>query len=168
MSFLRGLFGEKENPLLKRAGTLVESANMLSIGTCTPLLERFPILQKVDMEQWDFVLTVAAVFMASTRLNNLKLEESREEKLMEIVADHLNQWKPNEIRGFEDCKALFEREFDRLRATGHEPQFVAADAVGIWIVWNVLGHSPQSNEECDLVRATGTLVTHSFFNWWNT
>jgi len=82
--------------------------------------------------------------MAATRLNNLRLGDTREDNLMEVVAKRLNEWKPDGIRGFEDCKGLFEREFDRLERAGHDPQFVAADAVGQWIVWNVLGRPPQT------------------------
>lgn len=167
MTFLRRLFREKQDPLLERAETLVQAANVNAVGMFTPLLERFPILQEVDTEQWDFVLTVAGVFMAASRLNNLGLGDAREDKLMQLVAVHLDQWKPDGVRGFEDCKGLFEREFDRLTAARHEPRFVAADAVGMWIVWNVLGRSPQTDEEWQLVRATGTLATHAFFDWWN-
>lgn len=167
MGFLPRLFGKTQDPLLDRAGNLVQAAHINAIGMLTPLLERFPILERVDIEQWDFVLTVAGVFMATSRLNNLKLGDSHEERLMEIVADSLTRWKPDGICAFEDCKGLFEEEYDRLTAVRHEPLFVSADAVGIWIVWNVLGRSPQSDEECQLVRAAGTLTTHAFFDWWD-
>ena len=167
VSFLRGLFGERQDPLLERAGDLVQAAQINAVGMFTPLLERFPILRQVDTERWDFILTVASVFMAASRLNNLRLGDTREEKLMEVVAERLNQWKPDAIRGFEDCKGLFEREVDRLAAAGHEPRFVASDAVGKWIVWNVLGRPPQTDEECMLVRATAAMATHAFFDWWD-
>ena len=64
MSFFRRLLGERQDPLLERAGTLVQAAHINAVGMFTPLLERFPSLQRVDTEQWDFVLTVAGVFMA--------------------------------------------------------------------------------------------------------
>ncbi|HXH24685.1 MAG TPA: hypothetical protein VNI78_05510 [Vicinamibacterales bacterium] len=166
MSFLGKLLGRRDDPLTERAGNLVQAANINAVSMFTPLLDRFPSLRDVDTEQWDFILTVAGVFMAASRLNNLRLGNAREERLMEIVAADLNRWNADGIRGFEDCKGLFEREFDRLTAAGHEPRFVAADAVGTWIVWNVLGRSPQTDEECQLVRATGALVTHAFFDWW--
>jgi hypothetical protein len=123
-------------------------------------------LREVNVEHWDFILTVAGVFMAATRLNNLHLSDAREENLMESVAESLAKWKPDGLRGFEDCKSLFESEFDRLTAAGHEPRFIASDAVGKWIVWNVLGRAPETKDECMLVRATGGMVTHSFFDWW--
>lgn len=167
MSLLRRLLGGTKDPLIERARSLVQAAHMNAIGMFTPLVDRFPILKRVDTEQWDFVLTVAGVFMAASRLNKINLGDTREETLMETVADTLGQWKPDGIRAFEDCKGLFEQEFDRLTAAGHEPRFLTADAVGIWIIWNVLGHSPQTDEECQLVRATGVLVTHAFFDWWN-
>jgi len=167
MSILRDWFGNKPDPLLGRAENLVQAAQDYAVGMFPPLLERFPILRQVDTGHWDFVLTVAGVFMAATRLNNMRLESAREEQLMEVVAARLNEWKPDGIRGFEDCKGLFENEFDRLNAVGHDPQFVASDAVGKWIVWNILGRPPETDEECMLVRSTGTLATHTFFGWWD-
>ncbi len=86
---------------------------------------------------------------------------------MDIVAARLNDWKPDGVRGFEDCKRVFEAEHDRLTAVGSEPQFVASDALGIWIVGNILGHAPETSDECQLVRDAGALVTHAFFNWFN-
>lgn len=167
MSLLRGLFGDKPDTLLDRAATLVQAAQVNAVGMFTPLLDDFPILRQVETEHWDFVLTVAGVFMAATRLNNLRLGDAREEKLMEVVAEHLDEWKPDGMRGFEDCKGLFEKECDRLNAAGHEPRFVASDAVGKWIVWNVLGRPPETEEERTLVRSTGALATHAFFDWWD-
>ncbi len=167
MSFLGRLFSKRGEPLLGQAEKLVQADQVNAAGIFTPLWDRFPSLNSVDTEQWDFCLTVAGVFMAASRLNNLSVGDKREDRLMEIVADHLNRWKPDGIRGFEDCKVLYQLEFDRLTAAGHEPRFVATDAVGIWIVWNVFGHSPRGEEECELVRATGALVTHAFFDWWD-
>ncbi|HEU0021003.1 MAG TPA: hypothetical protein VFR55_04925 [Dehalococcoidia bacterium] len=86
---------------------------------------------------------------------------------MEVVAKHLNDWNRDGIRGFEDCKGLFDFEFDRLNAAGHDPSFVVSDAVGIWIVWKILGHPPETEEESELVRATGILATVQFFDWWD-
>jgi hypothetical protein len=167
VTFLRTVFGQKPDPLLDRAANLVQAAQVNAVVMFTPLLDRFPILREVDTEHWDFILAVAGVFMAATRLNNLRLEDAREEKLMAVVAERLSEWKPDGIRAFEDCKGLFEKEFDRLNAAGHDPRFVASDAVGKWIVWNVLGRPPATDEECMLVRSAGALVTHAFFDWWD-
>lgn len=55
----------------------MEAAHINAVTMFTPLLERFPILRQVDVEQSDFVLTTASVFMAATRLNNLRLAKDR-------------------------------------------------------------------------------------------
>lgn len=168
MSLLGRVFGQRQDPLLERAESLVQAAHVNAVELYTLLLDRFAVLREADPEHWHLILlTVAGVFIAATRLNNLGLGDKREERLMAVVAERLDEWNPDGIRAFEDCKGLFEREFDRLTAAGHEARFTASDAVGLWVVWNMLGRAPQTDEEVMLVRATGGMVTHAFFNWWD-
>ena len=166
MGILGNLFGSKQDPLQEQADMLVPAARANATGMFAPLLDKFPFLQDADVNHWDFIVTVAGVFMGATRLTNLKIGNSREEKLMETVAEQLVDWNANGIQGFEDCKGFFENEYDALVAAGHDPTFIASDAVGKWIVWNTLDRAPESQSECELVRSAGTLVTHAFFNWW--
>ena len=160
-------FGTTEDPLKQQAENLVSVAQINAVGSCTPLLNKFDFLRSVKLDYWDFFVTVATVFMGATRLNNLGINEERQEMLMESIAMRLNEWNRDGIRGFEDCKGFFESEFDRLTAADHDPKFVASDSIGKWIVWNALGRAPQSEQECLLVRAIGSIVTHSVFDWWN-
>ena len=160
MGIYRRLFKPKENHLQKQAATLVSCANINAISN------EFPSLREVDAKHFDFVLTVAGVFIASSRLNSLKLNNVREEILMEIVAESLIEWDASGIGGFEDCKNLFEKEYDRLTVAKHEPRFIASDAVGKWIVWNVLQRTPETQDECKLIRYSGAMITHAFFDWW--
>jgi hypothetical protein len=133
-----------------------------------PMLDHHPLLKKVNLEQWDFVLTIAGVFTAATRLQKLKLRDDRKQELMDVVAYDLAHWSPkNGIRGFEDCKTMFERNFDALTSIQHEPRFIASDAIGMWIVWNLLQRPPEAEEERKLVRAVGVSVVHAFFSWWS-
>lgn len=155
-----------KDPLHKQAEKLVPAAAINATSMFVPVLEKFPFLSETDVEHWDFIVTVAGVFMGASRLNNMRIGDAREEELMETVAVSLDNWNPDGIRGFEDCKGLYGTEYDRLAAVGHEPRFLASDAVGKWIVWNVLGRAPQTKDECLLVRATGAMVTSAFFDWW--
>ncbi len=165
MGILGRLF--KPKPLLqKQAETLVSVAKINAISMFVPLLDKFPLLREADIEHWNFIVTVAGVFMGASRLNNLRVGDTREEELMEIVAESLVNWNSDGIRAFEDCKGLYENEYDRLAAAGHEPRFLASDAVGKWIVWNVLDRDPDTQDECMLVRTTGAIVTQAFFDWW--
>jgi hypothetical protein len=158
-----------DDPLIKQAETLVEAANINATRAFIPLLDRFPLLRGVDTKHWDFVLTIAGVFIAATRLHNLRLGERREQELLMKVSTGLAQWDAaNGLRGFEHCKSVFERNFDALTNSGHEPRFIASDAIGAWIIWELFG-GPQggAEKERELIRVVGGMVTHAFFNWWD-
>ena len=61
MKSFRELLGQKEDPLLRQADTLVQVAEKYAIGTFTPLLKKFSFLREVDKNHWDFMLTIAPV-----------------------------------------------------------------------------------------------------------
>lgn len=166
MGILNQLFGQKQDPWYEKAVTLLQAARASAVGIFVPLLDRFPVLQRVDVVHSDYIFTVASVFLAATRLNNLRIDDTREEKLMEIIATQLAEWESGGLQAFDDCKRVFEAEFDRLTAAENDPRFVAADALGLWITLNLLGNAPETEEESKLVRASGILVVHTFFNWW--
>lgn len=156
-----------DDPLLERADTLVQSANISAISMFTPMLDEYPCLRAAKPEDWDYNLTIAGVFMAATRLRNLRLGEAREQKLMDKVHERFTQWDAkNAGRAFEDCKSFFDKNYDALRNAGHEPRFIASDTIGLWIVWNVFGRAPQTDDERKLVRVIGAMTTHAFFDWW--
>ncbi|OGC09416.1 hypothetical protein A3J90_02630 [candidate division WOR-1 bacterium RIFOXYC2_FULL_37_10] len=160
---------KSKNVLIKQAETLVSGANIFAVSSFVPTLDRFPILSEIDLKHWDFIVSVAGVFIAASLLNNLQLKSDQEDLLMEIVAKKLNDWDPDGIRAFEDCKSLFETEYDRLKASSEyqkDNRFLSSDALGIWIVWNLFGRQPQSDEEVNFVRTIGSTVTHAFFDWW--
>jgi hypothetical protein len=157
-----------DDPLTKQAETLVGAANANAISAFIPLLNRFPFLESVDTKQWDFVLTIAGVFIAVTRLSNLKLGEHREEELLMKVSAALDQWDAaNGIGGFEHCKSVYEMNFDALTKSGYERRFITSDAIGLWIYWMLFGVEGGSEKEKELIRVVGGGVTHAFFDWWD-
>lgn len=169
MNFIKKLFGPKQDTLIERAEKTVSAANIFAVSSFVPTLDRFPILSKVDPKQWDFIVSVAGIFIAASRLNDLRLDSKREEIVMDIMAKKLNEWDPDGIKAFEDCKHLFEMEYDRLAVSleyQQDKRFLSADALGIWIVWNLFKRQAQSDEEVNLVRVIGTSVTSAFFDWW--
>jgi hypothetical protein len=89
VNLLRGLFRGKDDALRGNAERLVPSANVFALSLFIPMLDQFPVLGKVEPKQWDFILTIAGVFMAATRLQNLKIGDVRQEELMDIVAHGL-------------------------------------------------------------------------------
>jgi hypothetical protein len=153
--------------LRERAQRLVRSANIHATSLYVPMLHQFPLLRNVNPDQWDFVVTIASIFIAATRLRNLQKEDTPEEKLMEIVALGLADWdQKNGVRGFEDCKTMYKRTFDALTNAHADPRFITSDALGWWTVWNLFGREPKGEEELRLVRTIGGATVHAFFSWW--
>ncbi|MDP2736218.1 MAG: hypothetical protein Q8O59_00320 [bacterium] len=169
MKFIDKLFKSKNNALTKQAENLVSAANIFAVSSFVTTLDRFPFFSKVDPKQWDFIVSVAGIFIAASRLNGLQLDSVEENLLMDVVAKKLSEWDSDGIRAFEDCKSLFEMEYDRLASSPEyqkDSRFLSSDALGIWIFWNLFGRQAQSDEEINLVRILGSLVTYAFFDWW--
>ena len=155
-----------------QANELVRIANAAAVAAFAPSEAKFPFLKEViavpdDIKWWDAVLTIAAVYIAATRLRNLELGDSRETKLMARVSERLVEFNANALAAFEDCKEFFGTNFDALTAQGHDPRFIASDSIGLWIAWNLLDRRPNSQDEWDFVRGIGAMITHSFFSWWD-
>jgi hypothetical protein len=72
MRFFRKLGRGKNDPLRGKAELLVSSAGVNAVTMFVPMVDQHPLLKKVNLEQWDFVLTIAGVFMGATRLQNLQ------------------------------------------------------------------------------------------------
>ena len=138
----------RSDPLLADAERLLPAAKLYAISLRESLGVKFPSSRLVALEQWQWVFTIASVFLAASRLANLKVDTRLEGAIMEIVCKDLSEWKPDGLTGFDDCNGLFESEYDRLAALDWEVKFLATDALGIWIVWNLFGHGPKSDEEC--------------------
>ena len=169
LRFLRKLWLRKGDRLRERAERLVPSASVFATSMFVPMRKQYPLLEKVHPEQWDFVLTIAGVFTAATRLQSLRLGDDRQTMLINAIEDGLVRWSPkNGVRGFVDCKAMFEQTFDELTNIQHEPRYIASDSVGWWVVRNFLGSQPSADEEeRKLVRAVGVMVVHTFSSWWS-
>jgi|CXWL01.1.fsa_nt_gi hypothetical protein len=162
-------FRKKPDPLLERAENLINAASILGIGSYTDFSADLSIVNKIDTEQWDWVFTIAGVFVADTRLNTDGLEASRKQQIHDLIMQKLASWKPDGLGGLHDCKAFFERTYESLAKMNEyraDPQFLSSDCLGAWMVWNLLGHAPESEDERKLSRMAGAFVTRSFVDWW--
>jgi hypothetical protein len=167
MRLFQKLMGKKDDPLREQAERLVSSALVNATTMFVPMLDQYPLLNTVKPDSWDFFVTIASVLIAASRLEKSRLSNNRKRELMDVVVRSLADWSPeNGIRGFEDCKAMFERNYDALTGSQHESRFIAADAIGMWVIWNLLGTRPEAEEERKLVRSVGMRIVHDFVAWW--
>jgi hypothetical protein len=51
---------------------------------------------------------------------------------------------------FEKCKSFLDKTYYDLLNAGYEPQLVASDTIGGWVVWAILGHPAKTEQEFSL------------------
>ena len=161
----------KRDPLESDADLLVRAAGTVATGTFVKFIDEFEFIPTGELGQryWDFVVTIAGVFIALMSLRTLNLNKKRRLKLEKKVAAHLVRLYPAIARlGFEKCKSFFDKTYYDLQNAGYEPRFVASDTIGAWVVCEILGRPAETDQELTLARRIGIMIVHSFFNWWET
>ena len=151
------------------AALVVGAANTLANGMFAKLIDAFPFIPHDERGQkyWDFIVTIAGVFFALIRLRTLNLNEKRRLKLEKKVAVCLVQLYPRGARpAFENCKSFFDQAYYGLLGADHDPQLIASDAIGMWVVWEILSHRAETDHEIKLVRWVGLMIVKTFFEWW--
>ncbi|MHB1206375.1 MAG: hypothetical protein ACYCZX_12465 [Rhodospirillaceae bacterium] len=165
-------YNPENDPLLAQARGLLDTAVEAAAAAYDPMCEQFPSLDAAfskayQQGRWGLIVTIACVYIAAARLQNLALGEARELALMNEVSAHLEAWDAEHARAcFENCKEFFGPNYEGLAARGLEQRYLASDTIGIWIAWNILGHGPQTDDEVHFVRTIGVALTHGFFGWW--
>lgn len=167
----------QSTPLEKAAERLVDTAFNNAVMLYMKVAEHEPKVLEIDQEHWDFINTIAGVFVANTRLGNLirrgVIPQQVEDTLLQIVVEKLVDKYPDGIEAFEDCRGLFDQMYDTMEAApeyqGEGSHRISADALGVWIAWNLLDRNDPSNDEAirKLISLCGTAVTHFFFDYWN-
>lgn len=160
------LFTRQSDPLEQNAMALVPLAEVAALQSYDQRSD-LGAPANTDQHWWRFIVTVATVFVAATRLRNLNVGQKREGRLMAIVAREFENWHPRAREAFEDCKAFFDRSYDGMASAGADSRFVSSDPVGGWIAWNILDHAANTAEERGLARQIGVIVTHVAYDAWS-
>lgn len=157
------------SPRAEQAPTIVGAADVNAVSSFVHTLDQFPNLRSVDPRRWDKVLTVAGIFVGVSRLNQEQITAPERSSLLDIVTREAVRWDPGAVKAVDDCRDFVDRTYDVLSKDSNyaaNQRFLFSDALGGWIVWNLLGHVPETEEEQRMVRVLGATVTHSFYSWW--
>lgn len=158
----------KADPLLKRAEDLVGMAGINATLLLDVFSKEFPFILKVNAKRWERVLTIAGAFVAVQFLRDLSLDNVREQMVLQKVYASLTGWDAqNGWAAFQDCKSFFEKTYEWRLKTDGDPHLAACDAIGAWVVWNILGRKYQSDEEIQLIRPVGGLIIQNCSDWFD-
>ena len=163
-------FSKRRKELTKKAGLLFPSVTLVSKTLFFNLKEKFSVLQTIEEKEWDFYFRVGAIWAATIGLQRLETVNSRtKSSLSKIYGQTIKDWNNNWNLAFEDCGKFFYKTIEKTENISEyelNPTFRISDAIGSWIVWNLLNHRPASQEELNLIRPIGLLTTEEFIIWW--
>ena len=147
-------------PLEGQAKGLVGAARLFAISAFVPLLEQYDFLGECKPEDWDFLATIGTVHVAINDLV-LAVTPARFEVLYSsFIFPALNNWNPHGQDAVLDCKQFVRRTLDA------SDEMSPADALGLWILWNLFQRKP-SNEEARSAPVIGRTVASALQDWWN-
>lgn len=144
-------------------------AKILAVSSYTQLLDKYPVIEKIKPEQWDFILTVAGIFLCVSQLNHESILENKKDIIRDAITNAGIEVYPDCIQACEDCRNFVDRTYGGLAQTKeyqNNPEFLFSDSLGSWIVWNLFDHAPSNVEERDLIRVLGVYLIHSFISYW--
>lgn len=157
------------NKLVENSEKLPSAAKALAVSSYTQFLDKYPIIEKIKPEHWDFVLTNAGIFVAVSQLNHEDIPEQDRDALLDSVTNVAIEIYPDSIDACDNCRNFVNRTYDGLtkeKEYQDNPQFLFSDSLGGWVVWNLFGHAPSNEDERRLIRVLGTFLVHSFISWW--
>ena len=151
--------------LLENAKKLPVAAKILAVSSYTQFLEKDAIVRKVEPKHWDFIISVAGVFVAVSQLNHESIADK--DILLDEITNAAIEVYPDFVEACEDCRTFVDRTYDGLKKNCKgEEQFLFSDSLGGWVVWNLFGHASDREDERNLIRPLGAFIVHSFFSWW--
>ncbi len=153
-----GIFSDRPelDPLQGRAESLVGTASTLAKSLFSRLAVYYTDLFQVSEEDWNFLVTVAGLYVASLRLYD-EISGDRMSDLYEIVEGKLSPGVPQAMA---NCG-----EFVTQRAGIESDQFTFETVLGYWVLWNALPYKPDK-DQAELAFFIGHSVTDAFASWW--
>lgn len=157
------------NKLIENGEILPSAAKSLAMNSYTEFVDNYPIAKQIEPYHWDYVLTVAGIFVAVSQLNHEKIPEQDKNALLDSVTNAAIEIYPDSIDACDDCRNFVDRTYDGLgeeKEYQNNPELLFSDSLGGWIVWNLFGHAPSNEDERKLVRVLGVFLVNSFISWW--
>ena len=156
----------RKDPLIKNAELLVPTARMAARWSFSAADREFFFLKNGEIVRWDFTLTVAGVFIGSTMLKEHTVGAARKKRAMRAILKAVDAWDSTGRLGFENCRASFRKNYDHMIGQGLEPEFISANAIGMWIAWELLERIPTGEDERRFVTYIGLFVIQGFSGFW--
>ena len=146
--------------LTRSSRGLVPAARNAAKGLNAAICAKFPEAAKIDIAAWDQYLTVGFVWAALSALRAKETPATAIEEVKTIVADSLSRAFPEGVKALDHCTLFMSQ------TTGGDEKIGVDDALGYWIVWNLLGRDDFTEDEDKIVRILGNIAIKEFASFW--
>jgi hypothetical protein len=133
------------------------------------MLRKFPSLAESEVEDLDFFLTVAIVCANIFAFPHASGDPRRRDEAIAAIRQALDDWHQRGNAALDDCTAFVGRNVEMLLSTPEyqaDPSLVLPDAIGLWVVTNVLHRLPSGGAEFEGVRPIGRWCNFTLNGFW--
>lgn len=155
--------------LIENGEKLPSAAKAWAVASYIQFLDKYPVIGKIKPQHWDFVLTVAGVFVGVSQLNHEGIPEDEKDTILNAVTRAGIKIYPDLVEACEDCRNFVDRTYDGLKQEKeyqNNPKLLFSDSLGAWVIWNLFGHTASNDDERNLARPLGSFLVHPFVSWW--
>jgi hypothetical protein len=155
------------NTIEDKIRSLLPAIRASAVASYSTLRKRYPDLSRLDLDSWDFLMTVAGLYAAITRLR-AKLEPEHTRPYIPLLEAEISAWdRLNGLRALADCDGFVNRGLpDEVPDSRQEREALLSYALGMWVLWNLYQCQPPGDQR-ELAQAIGGLMFLSFADWWD-
>lgn len=92
------------NKLIENGEKLPSAAKILAVSSYANFLDKYPIIGQIKPEHWDFVLTIAGIFVAVSQLNHENIPKQNKDTILDSVTNASIEMYPDSINACDDCR----------------------------------------------------------------
>jgi hypothetical protein len=158
----------EKDPLYESIMRLVHSADIISLSSRKVLTKLYPDLSNINLDDWNFFVTVSALCYAFMGLSDSISSETRYNKLTQILSKEIQKWNQDAEYAMSDLMQFLNKCWGNAKhLNDEEATKLLASCLGAWCMVNF--KLPVSKERPDpLALKLGMTIIISFKDWWKT
>lgn len=147
-----------------RAEALVADSKINAVSMLTELRLEPSVLDNVNSDHWDLMVTIAGVYAAIAGIHSMQHTKQELTTIFETINVKLRELDPNAENTYRDLHFMLEGVQKRRMASENDSDhhYFKSD-LGYWIIEEVLGHRPQSEQRRALASRVGGMVMDAMY-----
>jgi len=147
-----------------RAEALVSVSKINAVSMLTVLRKERSVLDNVFSDHWDLIVTIAGVYAAIAGIHSKQHTKQELTTVFETINVKLCELDPNAENISMGLHFMLEGvQKSRTASENDSDNYYYKSDLGYWIVEQVLGHRPQSEQRHALANRVGSMVMDAMY-----